>query len=207
MQLRAENISFRYNEKTPWILKDVDLTVERGERVAIVGPSGYGKSTLALILAGYKLPSTGQVLLNEEPLPQKGYCPVQMIAQHPEQAVNPRWKMEKILKEAWEPDEALLTQMGIEASWMKRWPVELSGGELQRFCIARVLGKKTQYLICDEITTMLDVITQAQIWQLLLKISNERQLGLIVITHNMALASKVCDRTIHLPEINHIDCK
>lgn len=207
MQLRAENISFRYNEKTPWILKDVDLTVERGERVAIVGPSGYGKSTLARILAGYKLPSTGQVLLNEEPLPQKGYCPVQMIAQHPEQAVNPRWKMEKILKEAWEPDEALLTQMGIEASWMKRWPVELSGGELQRFCIARVLGKKTQYLICDEITTMLDVITQAQIWQLLLKISNERQLGLIVITHNMALASKVCDRTIHLPEINHIDCK
>lgn len=205
MQLRAENISFRYNEKTSWILKDVDLTVERGERVAIVGPSGYGKSTLARILAGYKSPGKGQVLLNGTLLPQKGYCPVQMIAQHPEQAVNPRWKMEQILKEAWEPDEALLTQMGIEASWMKRWPGELSGGELQRFCIARVLGKATQYLICDEITTMLDVITQAQIWQLLLKISNERQLGLIVITHNMALASKVCDRIIHLPEINHID--
>ena len=206
MQLRAENISFRYNEKTPWILKDVDLTVEKGERVAIVGPSGYGKSTLARILAGYKTPSTGQVLLNEKPLSQKGYCPVQMIAQHPEQAVNPRWKMERILNEAWHPDEALLTQMGIEASWMKRWPVELSGGELQRFCIARVLGKETQYLICDEITTMLDVITQAQIWQLLLKISKERQLGLIVITHNMALASKVCDRIINLPDINHIEC-
>lgn len=206
MQLRAENISFRYNEKTPWILKEVDLTVEKGERVAIVGPSGYGKSTLARILAGYKTPSTGQVLLNEKPLSQKGYCPVQMIAQHPEQAVNPRWKMERILNEAWHPDEALLTQMGIEASWMKRWPVELSGGELQRFCIARVLGKETQYLICDEITTMLDVITQAQIWQLLLKISKERQLGLIVITHNMALASKVCDRIINLPDINHIEC-
>ena len=206
MQLRAENISFRYNEKTPWILKDVDLTVERGERVAIIGPSGYGKSTLARILAGYKTPITGQVLINEKPLLQKGYCPVQMIAQHPEQAVNPRWKMEQILNEAWHPDEALLTQMGIEASWMKRWPVELSGGELQRFCIARVLGKKTQYLICDEITTMLDVITQAQIWQLLLKISKERQLGLIVITHNMALASKVCDRMISLPAINHIEC-
>ena len=205
MQLRAEKISFRYHEKTPWILKDVDLTVERGERVAIVGPSGYGKSTLARLLAGYKAPSTGQVLLNEKPLPKKGYCPVQMIAQHPEQAVNPRWKMKQILKEVWEPDEVLLTQMGIEASWMKRWPVELSGGELQRFCIARVLGKETQYLICDEITTMLDVITQAQIWQILLKISKERQLGLIVITHNMALASKVCNRIISLPEINHID--
>lgn len=204
MQLRAENISFRYNEKTPWILKNVDLTVEKGERVAIVGQSGYGKSTLARILAGYKMPTTGQVLLNEAPLPQKGYCPVQIIAQHPEQAVNPRWKMEKILNEAWHPDEVLLKQMGIEASWLSRWPGELSGGELQRFCIARVLGKETQYLICDEITTMLDVITQAQIWQLLLKISEERQLGLIVITHNMALASKVCDRIIHLPDINHI---
>ncbi len=205
MQLRAEHISFRYHEKTPWILKDVDLTVEKGERVAIVGPSGYGKSTLARLLAGYKVPSRGQVLVNGKLLPNKGYCPVQMIAQHPEQAVNPRWRMEKILKEVWLPDEALLTQMGIEAGWMKRWPVELSGGELQRFCIARVLGKETQYLICDEITTMLDMITQAQIWQLLLKISNERQLGLIVITHNMALASKVCDRIISLPEINHID--
>lgn len=205
MQLRAEHISFRYHEKTPWILKDVDLTVEKGERVAIVGPSGYGKSTLARLLAGYKVPSRGQVLVNGKLLPNKGYCPVQMIAQHPEQAVNPRWRMEKILKEAWLPDEDLLTQMGIEAGWMKRWPVELSGGELQRFCIARVLGKKTQYLICDEITTMLDVITQAQIWQLLIKISEQRQLGLIVITHNMALASKVCDRIISLPEINHID--
>jgi len=81
---------------------------------------------------------------------------------------------------------------------MSRWPTELSGGELQRFCTARVLGPETKYLICDEISTMLYVITQAQIWQLAMQIAEKNQLGLIVVTHNMALAGKVCDRIVEL---------
>lgn len=204
MQLRAESISFRYNNKSPWILKNVDLTIETGERVALTGPSGYGKSTLSKILAGYIKPTEGQVLLDGKPLPDRGYSPVQMIYQHPEQAVNPRWKMERTLKECWEPDEQLLRAMGIESEWLKRWSSELSGGELQRFCIARVLGPKTQFLVCDEITTMLDVITQAQIWELLLKRARERDLGMAVVTHNMALAERVCSRIVSLPEINRL---
>lgn len=202
MQLRAENISFRYNNKSPWILKNVDLTIETGERVALTGPSGYGKSTLSKILAGYLEPTEGQVLLDGKPLPDRGYSPVQLIYQHPEQAVNPRWKMERTLKECWEPDEQLLRAMGIESEWLKRWSSELSGGELQRFCIARVLGPQTQFLVCDEITTMLDVITQAQIWELLLERASERDLGMAVVTHNMALAEKVCSRIVSLPDIN-----
>ncbi len=202
MQLRAENISFRYNNKSPWILKNVDLTIETGERVALTGPSGYGKSTLSKILAGYIKPTEGQVLLDGKPLPDRGYSPVQLIYQHPEQAVNPRWKMERTLKECWEPDEQLLRAMGIESEWLKRWSSELSGGELQRFCIARVLGPQTQFLVCDEITTMLDVITQAQIWELLLERARERDLGMAVVTHNMALAEKVCSRIVSLPDIN-----
>ena len=202
MQLRAENISFRYNNKSPWILKNVDLTIETGERVALTGPSGYGKSTLSKILAGYIKPTEGQVLLDGKPLPDRGYSPVQMIYQHPEQAVNPRWKMERTLKECWEPDEQLLRAMGIESEWLKRWSSELSGGELQRFCIARVLGPQTRFLVCDEITTMLDVITQAQIWELLLERAHERDLGMAVVTHNMALAEKVCSRIVSLPDIN-----
>lgn len=202
MQLRAENISFRYNNKSPWILKNVDLTIETGERVALTGPSGYGKSTLSKILAGYLEPTEGQVLLDGKPLPTRGYSPVQLIYQHPEQAVNPRWKMERTLKECWEPDEELLRAMGIESEWLKRWSSELSGGELQRFCIARVLGPQTRFLVCDEITTMLDVITQAQIWKLLLERASERDLGMAVVTHNMALAEKVCSRIVSLPDIN-----
>ena len=202
MQLRAENISFRYNNKSPWILKNVDLTLDAGERVALTGPSGCGKSTLSKILAGYIKPTEGQVLLDGKPLPTRGYSPVQLIYQHPEQAVNPRWKMERTLKECWEPDEELLKEMGIESEWLKRWPSELSGGELQRFCIARVLGPQTRFLVCDEITTMLDVITQAQIWELLLERASERDLGMAVVTHNMALAEKVCSRIVSLPDIN-----
>lgn len=202
MQLRAENISFRYDRKSPWILKNVDLTLDAGERVALTGPSGCGKSTLSKILAGYLEPTEGQVLLDGKPLPTRGYSPVQLIYQHPEQAVNPRWKMERTLKECWEPDEQLLRAMGIESEWLKRWSSELSGGELQRFCIARVLGPQTQFLVCDEITTMLDVITQAQIWELLLERAHERDLGMAVVTHNMALAEKVCSRIVSLPDIN-----
>ena len=127
-----------------------------------------------------------------------------MIYQHPEQTFNPRWKMKKSLNECWEPDRKLLEAIGIEPEWMERWPAELSGGELQRFCIARVLSPETKLLICDEISTMLDVITQAQIWELILDIAEERQLGLVVVTHNMALAEKVCDNIISLPDINRL---
>lgn len=204
MRIEAKNVTFRYTDRSPLVLNDVSLEIEAGERVGIVGPSGYGKSTLARVLTGYEKPSQGQVLLDGKPLPDKGYCPVQLIYQHPELAVNPRWKMYKTLNECWHPDKELLTKMGIEDSWLTRWPSELSGGELQRFCIARALGPETKFLICDEITTMLDVITQAQIWRLLLDEAGQRNLGMIVITHNEHLAKQVCTRIINLPEINHV---
>ena len=198
MQLEAKNLCFRYSEKSPWILNDISLTVSAGERVGIVGPSGCGKSTLAKILSGYERPNSGELFYNGKPLPDKGYCPVQMIYQHPELSVNPRWKMAKILNEAWNPDEKLLEKMGIEKAWLTRWPSELSGGELQRFCIARALSPQTKILVCDEITTMLDVITQAQVWNVLIDIAEERKMGMVVITHNIALANRVCTRIVEI---------
>ena len=205
MQLKADHIDFRYGEKSPWILKDVSLSLESGERVAVVGPSGYGKSTLARVLSGYRRPTAGQVTVDGKPLSDRGYCPVQLIYQHPELAVNPRWKMGKTLKEAWNPPEELLDRMGIERDWLTRWPSELSGGELQRFCIARALSPRTRFLICDELSTMLDVITQAQIWQVLMEESEKNDLGMLVITHNITLAKRICSRIIELPELNKID--
>lgn len=198
MQLDANHISYRYDKKSPWVLKDVSLSIKEGERVGIVAPSGFGKSTLAKILAGYEIPSEGEVLIDGKPLSHKEFCPVQLIYQHPELAVNPRWKMKKTLNECWTPDDELLAKMGIEKEWLDRWPSELSGGELQRFCIARILSPETKLLICDEISTMLDVITQAQVWNILLDIAKERNMALAVITHNSALAEKICTRTIRL---------
>ena len=79
---------------------------------------------------------------------------------------------------------------------------ELSGGELQRFCVARVLGPQTEFIIADEMSTMLDAITQAQIWNVLLDQVKRRNLGLLVISHNMALADKLCTRIVNLEELN-----
>lgn len=202
MLFEARDISFRYDKKSPWLLKNVSLKVNSGEIVGITAPSGYGKSTLAKVLAGYEKASSGSVTIDGEQIPEKVYCPVQLIFQHPETSVNPRWKMDRILNEAGEVSEAVLEKLGIHRQWLTRWPSELSGGELQRFCIARVLNDRTRFLICDEITTMLDAITQAQIWEVLKEFTKSNDMGVLVITHNPHIIERVCDRVIDLAEIN-----
>ena len=156
MLLEAKNISFKYGKDTRQILDDFNLSVESHERVGIIAPSGFGKTTFCKILAGYEKPDSGEVLLDGKPLASyKGYCPVQMIWQHPEQVVNPRLHLKKVLEEGDGIDERIIRGLGIEDDWLNRYPGELSGGELQRFCIARALGKGTKFILADEITTML----------------------------------------------------
>lgn len=205
MQLEVQNVSFRYQRKERWILKDVSFSIQEGERVGLVGPSGYGKSTLAKILSGYETPAEGNVLFDGRSLPKKGVCPVQLIYQHPEKAINPRWKMKKVLEESGQCSSQIMQALGIEQDWLGRYPRELSGGELQRFCVARSLFEGTRFLIADEMSTMLDVITQAQIWNLMLEEVERRQLGLIVVTHNQHLAQRVCTRMVDLQELNHLE--
>ena len=198
MRLEAKNVSFRYREHSPWILREISLSVEKGERVGLVGPSGYGKSTLLRLMGGYLKPASGEILLDGKPLPQKGVCPVQLIYQHPEKAINPRWKMKKVLEESGMFRREIMEALGIEEEWLSRYPRELSGGELQRFCVARSLFEGTQFLLADEMSTMLDVITQAQIWNLVLKEVEQWQLGLLLVAHNRALANRVCQRVVEL---------
>ena len=200
MLLEAKNITFSYTKKKKF-LDNISLGIEKGERVALVGPSGCGKSTLSQILAGYMKPDKGEVYFDGKLLLEKGYCPVQLIYQHPEKAINPRWKLGRTLTEAWEPDQELLDDMGIEKEWLTRYPIELSGGEMQRFCIARAMGPDTKFVIADEMTTMLDVITQAQIWELLLHIVDKRNLGMLVVTHNPLLAERICTRVIEFDKM------
>ena len=220
MSLEARHVYYRYRKDSPWILNDFTMKIEPGERVALFGPSGCGKTTLGLLLAGYLTPAAGEILCGGNPLPKKGACPVQMIWQHPEQAINPRWKLAKMLEEAtgvpgcavkpsgrsenggdsrFEKDMSLiLSEFGIESEWLGRYPRELSGGELQRFCVLRAMLSGASYLVCDEISTMLDVITQAQIWNTILKRADKEHMGILAITHNRHLAEKICDRVIEL---------
>lgn len=196
MPLEAKNIYFRYDRKQPWILEDCSVRVDRGECLAISAPSGYGKTTLAMLLAGYIKPVKGEILIDGKVLPEKGVCPVQLIHQHPERAINPRWRLKRVLEESGKIDADVLHAFGIEHEWLDRFPRELSGGELQRFCVARALMSGADYLICDEISTMLDVITQAQIWNVVLEEAKKRNIGLIAVTHNMHLAKKIATRIV-----------
>lgn len=198
MPLEAKNIYFRYDRKQPWILEDCSVRVDRGECLAISAPSGYGKTTLAMLLSGYIKPVKGEILLDGKALPEKGVCPVQLIHQHPEKAINPRWRLKRVLEESGKIDADVLHAFGIEHEWLDRFPRELSGGELQRFCVARALMSGADYLICDEISTMLDVITQAQIWNVVLEEAQKRNMGLIAVTHNMHLAKKIATRIVDL---------
>jgi peptide/nickel transport system ATP-binding protein len=197
MRLKAENISFRYKVGN-YILKDVNFEIESGEVVGLIAPSGFGKTTLAKILAGYKKPDSGQVTIEGINIKKDGYNPVQLIFQHPEKSVNPKWKMRKVLSETEMPSDQMLKSMGIQDGWLDRWPSELSGGELQRFCVARTLSEKTKFIIADEMTTMLDTITQAQIWKTVLDYARLHNIGMVVISHDQVLIKRICDRVVDL---------
>lgn len=204
MELKAKNISFKYPSAKKYLLKNVNLELDNNKIMGLIGDSGSGKSTLCKILSGYVSRYEGEVIFDGQPLPKKGFKPVQLIYQHPEKVMNPKWKMESVLKESWDVDDEILKEFGIQKSWLTRFPQELSGGELQRFSVLRSLNPKTKFLIADEMTTMLDAITQVQILDSVLKIVKQRKMGFLLVSHDMDLVDTICDDKIYLKDINNI---
>lgn len=203
MKLEVKNLSYQYTKRDRIILKDFSFSMTNKERLGLVAPSGVGKTTLCKLIGGYLTPDQGEILLDGRPLENYGsYCPVQMIWQQPEFAVNPRLRMREVLAEGDEVEERVIRGLGIEPDWLNRFPAELSGGEIQRFSIARALGKRTKFLLADEITTMLDLITQSQIWNFLLDEVERREIGLIAVSHSQPLLDRICTRQIRLGEDN-----
>ncbi len=204
MELTGRNISFKYSSGSRQILKDVDISIDNKKILGLFGDSGSGKSSLCKILAGHIKRYEGEVKLDGNEIPKSGFNPVQLIYQHPEKVMNPKWKMHEVLEESWDVPDSLLEDFGIQKSWLNRWPAELSGGELQRFSVLRSLNPNTKFLIADEMTTMLDAITQVQIFESVLKIVKERNMGLLVVSHDRDLMDIICDEVIYLDDINHV---
>ena len=130
-----------------YVLNQVNFEIQPGMKVGIVGRSGSGKSTLCKIISGYITHYTGEVTLDGKKIPDKDFYPVQLIFQHPEKTMNPKWKMEKVLNESWPVSQDLKDTFGLKDTWLTRWPSELSGGELQRFSILRALNPKTRFIV------------------------------------------------------------
>lgn len=206
MTLEAQDLTFRYPRQRGAPLEGVSLTLEAGERVGLSAPSGRGKTTLCRLLAGWEEPQGGRVLLDGRPLSQyRGFCPVQLLWQHPEEAVDPLLPLGRALYEAGPVDRTLLDGLGVRDSWLERYPSELSGGELQRVCVARALRPELKFLLCDEVSAMLDLVTQAQLWRFLLDQGERRGLGMLIVSHDAALLSQLCTRVLTWKGLRVID--
>lgn len=197
--LKAHQLGFQFSPTVP-LLEAVSLTLEAGQWIGLSGDSGAGKSTLGKLLAGYLTPQAGGITLDGAALPKSGVQPVQWLPQSPELAVNPRWRVGKILREAWTPTDAQCHAFGVQAKWLSRFPQSLSGGELQRVCVLRALAPEVRFLVADEISTMLDPITQLELWQALKQEAEKRQFGVLVISHDSALLERLCPQRLHLSE-------
>ena len=209
--LEAHGLCRRYGSRTQGVdaLRDVSLSLARGEILGIVGESGSGKSTLLKLLSGLEPPDRGEILLFGRTLSPKrtkeDYRAIQMIFQDAVGSFHPRRIIADSIRESVrslcgrgeEPDKAALSaQVGLTPELMDRYPRELSGGQCQRFAIARAVAVSPSILLCDEITSALDVSSQAQILRLLRDICRSRDMSALFVSHDLAVVSCLCDRVL-----------
>lgn len=214
MLINAENICKSYtwgtiSSQRREVLQGVSISVDSEESVTLIGPSGSGKSTLGLILAGLLPYSSGRILYHGKEIqyPYTGEIRrhIQVLFQNPELSFNPKLPIIKSFKETYrhigtscELKKLLeyLYPFGIYEEHIYRRPSTLSGGELQRLALARILLMNPELLILDEPTSMLDTISQAQMIGLLREIQSVRRISYLFISHDLPLAKIFCNRFI-----------
>ncbi len=185
--LEARDISLKLSGTS--VLSSVNLSVHAGEIVGLDGASGAGKTSLGRILAGITQPDRGSVRSDGR---------VQYLHQNPSAALNPRWRIARSLSEAGAFDTAVAASLGVAGTWLHRYPHELSGGQLQRVSVLRALFAKPRYLIADEISASLDAVSQVRIWQALRRLVAQQGIGILAISHDEALLSRISNRLLTL---------
>ncbi len=208
--LTISGVSVSYSDKP--VLRDVNLVVGARQSVAIVGTSGSGKTTLARCVVGLHKDWHGTITFAGSELPpgvrrrtQDQLRRIQFVSQNPYSSLNPRQTVGQIVGAPLAHFHKLpgtqhrqriadaLTSVALRESFAARYPDELSGGERQRVALARALVLDPDLLVCDEVTSALDVSVQAAIVELLLRLQAERGLALLFITHNLPLVRSIAD--------------
>ena len=205
---------FRSADKTWFTAVDhASLTLQRGRTLGLLGQSGSGKSTLGQMMVGLLKPDSGELFFHGERLsyPIRGQArrKIQILFQHPEVSFNPQLTLRQSLVEPFKltgrpfNDGAILSVIepfGLHAEHLARYPGELSGGELQRAALARVTVLEPEMILLDEPTSMLDVITQAQMIDFLRRYQQHHQTAYLFITHSTALAEQFCDEIVNMED-------
>lgn len=198
------NKEYKSRDRVVRPLQHVDFELYPGEILGIVGESGSGKSTLLKMVSGIEKPDSGQVFHEGKDYtgskPEKTGKFLQMIFQDAYGSFDPRLNMEKSLNEGSTADREemlrILGEVGLKEDLLKRRPRHLSGGQCQRMSIARALLSHAQILLCDEITSALDVTTQAQVIKLITDVRDAEGVAIMFVSHDLALVSMICDRVM-----------
>ena len=209
--LEGKNISKRYRRRDVSVdaLSDVSFVLNEGEILGVVGESGSGKSTLLRQISGLEVPDSGELLLDGRPLGAKrtkeNYRAMQMIFQDAVGSFHPRRKVADSIRETVhnlcggneEPDwQTLCAMVQLPLELAERYPRDLSGGQCQRFAIARAMAVHPRILLCDEVTSALDVSSQAQVLRLLADLHRSKNMSMIFVSHDLAVVRSICDRVM-----------